>query len=116
MLVIRREQMLAFRTLRLERLIEKLMRIFAPLWPKTISQLGTGYRRFIEASVNRAVSYGIDTEASIGRFVNLCLVWGADFEMRPEHAWALRILKDSSLRGALKVHELAYRTAQKLEK
>jgi hypothetical protein len=116
MLVIRGEQMQAFRTQMLEQFVERLTPMFIALWPKQTSQLGTGYRRFIVASVDRAISYGIDTESSVGRFVNLCLVWGAEFEMRPEHAWALRILKDSSLRGAIKVNELAHRTTLKLEK
>lgn len=116
MLVIRNEQMQAFQTALQKQFIEKLMPLFTALWPKQTAQLGAGYRRFIESSIDRAMSYGIETESAIARFVNLCIVWGPDFEKRPEHAWAMRILKDSNLRGAVKVNELALRTRIELKK
>jgi len=97
-----------------EQFVEKLMSLFSELWPIHTARLGDNYRSFIESSVDRALSYGVKTESSVSRFVNLCFTWGPDFEMRPEHEWALKILKDPNLRGALKINELALHTKLKL--
>lgn len=114
MLCIRAEQMRVFQAVMRDQFVEKMMSLLAELWPTQTAQMEGGCRPFIESAINRAFSYGIDTQASVARFINLCVVWGLDFEMRPEHAWALRILRDSNLRSALKVDELASRTKQEL--
>jgi hypothetical protein len=114
MLLIRDAQMQAFRADMRGRFVERMMLLFTRLWPQKAALLGDGYQRFIESSIEHAESYSIGTEAAIARFVNLCLVWGPDFEMRPEHQWALLILKNPEMRGAVKVNELAFRTRVKL--
>lgn len=114
MLLVRAEQMHALQAVMRDRFVEKMLSLLAELWPTQTARMEGGFRRFVESAINRAFSYGIDTQASVARFINLCMVWGFDFEMRPEHAWALRILRDSNLRSALKVDELASRTRQEL--
>jgi hypothetical protein len=66
------------------------------------------------ASVTRALSYGINTESSAARFVNLCFVWGDRFEMKPGYEWALRITTDPALSGPEKIEELVSRTKVEL--
>jgi hypothetical protein len=116
MLVIRNEQMWAFRMAMGEQFVDKLMLLFRGLWPARTARLGDNYRRVIESSIDRALSYGIKTESSVARFVNLCLTWGPDFELQPQHEWALKILKDPNLRGPLKINELAFGTKLRLAK
>src|SRR5277367_3660426 len=106
MLVIRQEQTQALRMAQRARFIERLMSLFAGLWPQQTSKLGNDYRHFIESSVERAIFFGIETESAVARFVNLSFVWGPEFELRAEHAWALDILEDSNLREQIKIHEL----------
>jgi hypothetical protein len=114
-MVIRTEQIQVFRLNMLDRFVDRLLPLLSKQWPERTAQLGADFRPLVDSRVNRAISYGIDTEASLARFVNLCFVWGPDFETRPEHAWAMKILKDSKLRGTLKVNELAFRTRIKLD-
>jgi len=98
-----------------KRFIEELMARFTALWPKQTSQLGNGYRHFMESTVERAMSYGIETESAAARFINLYFVWGPQFETRPEHTWALRILNDANLSGQAKIDDLAFRTKLRLQ-
>ena len=94
--------------------IDHLMARFSAIWPEKTSQLGHRYRPFIESGVERAVTYRLLTESSIARFVNLYFVWGDEFEVLPEHAWALEILRDHRLAENIKISELVSRTKLKL--
>ena len=96
------------------RFVDGLAGRLAENWPEQYARLGAGGREFIESSVERAVAYGLQSEKHVARFVNLCFVWGRDFENRPEHAWARQILT-SNLRAAVKIDEMALRSRLKLE-
>jgi hypothetical protein len=99
-----------------ERLVRRLKTHFSQVWPQLSKSLGGRYDEFIERAVQKALSYGLDTEQSIARFVNVWFVWGADFEARPLHRWAYEILTDSTRSAALKAHQLAWRTEQELRR
>src|SRR5579884_1741092 len=114
MLVIREEQLRVFGRSVRRGFVGRLAARFAEIWPERSARLGGGCREFVEASVERALSYGLEREKDVARFVNLCFVWGRDFENRPEHAWARQILT-SNLRPAVKIEEMALRTRLKLE-
>jgi hypothetical protein len=98
----------------LQALIERLALCFAKQWPAQTSELGDDYRPFLEAGIKRAASYDIRSEQAIARFVNLYFVWGPKFEEKPEHAWAMKVLKDKAFDGNRKVEELVRRTKLKL--
>ena len=116
MLLIRKEQVELLRTDMRGRFVQRMMILFTRIWPQQTARLGDTYQQFIESSVVRANTYGISTEAATARFINLCLVWGGDFELRPEHQGSLRILRDPDIRGAVKVNEIVVRTRLILEK
>jgi len=94
--------------------VEVLMDGFTHIWPEKASRLGIRYREFIESSIDRALSFGIVTESRIARFVNLDFVWGAEFEQKTEHGWALRILRDPAMNEKAKIEELVTVTRLKL--
>jgi hypothetical protein len=100
----------------LQRFVERLMAHFAELWPREAAALGERYRQFITRAVEKAQGYGLNNERAIARYVNLCFVWGADFETRPQHQWALEILTDENRSAPLKAHQLAWRTREELKR
>jgi len=113
-LVIRGEQMRVLVAPMRERFVDVLQSGFATLWPAQTAQLGSACRSFLNSSIDRATSYGIRTEQAIARFINLYFVWGPNFDSRPEHAWAVKVLKDPAFDGTRKVDELVRRTTLKL--
>lgn len=100
----------------LERFVERLMKHFAEVWPRQAAEIGPRYREFITRAVDKAHSYGLDNERAVARYVNLWFVWGADFESRPQHHWALEILSDDKRSAHLKAHQLAWRTHEELRR
>ena len=110
-MILRREQLQHVQAGLYEAFVSRLMAHFAALWPEQVAMLGETYRGFIEYNIQHAIAYGIDSERPIARFLNLYFVFGAYFENRPEHEWAMRILNDPSLRGAVKVHQLTFQGA-----
>jgi hypothetical protein len=115
MLTMRKAQMDILRRDASKRFAEHLARRFAALWPERASRLAEAHRLFVDASIQRAMSYGIESQSAIARFVNLSHIWGHDFENRPEHAWALKILTNPNLKGQRKMDDLVFRTRLKLE-
>ena len=115
MWVIRNEQMRVLATSNRDRYLSRLMDTFRALWPEQVSELGDGYLDFLESSISRAAAYGIDSESDVARFINLCFVWGSEFEALPENEWARRILNTPELEGKAKVGELVTRTKFRLK-
>ena len=95
--------------------IDRLMAHFAPLWPKRVVAMGTGYRAWLQEGVRTARIYGIDTQQLSARFVNLWFVWGRGFEKQPEFEWAREILESQKRSGFVKMHQLSHRTRLELE-
>jgi hypothetical protein len=114
MLIIRAEQMHALEVAKRAGFIERLVAHFTKVWPEKVQALGDGLRAFIGTGVDRALAYEITTEADIARFINLMFVWGKDFGVSPAWPWALEILHDPTLSGAVRVHQLAHRTRGEL--
>jgi hypothetical protein len=99
-----------------QRLVERLRAHFSQTWPQQVKALGNRYQEFITSGVQKAQSYGLDTEQAIARYLNLWFVWGAEFEARPQHKWAREILTDAARPAHLKAHQLAWRTQQELKR
>ena len=115
MLTIRNEQMRLLIRLMRDQFLDRLQPFCAAQWPAQTAQLGPRFRSFLNSSVDLAISYGIRRESEIARFVNLCFVWGPDFECRPQNEWAKRILTNPALDGKRKIDDLAYCTGLKLK-
>jgi hypothetical protein len=114
MLIVRSSQLKLLVPRLQEQFIKRIGSCYAALWPAQTTQLGGSYQSFLLASIERARSFGIQTEGAIARFINLYFVWGPCFENRPEHAWAAKILRNPAFDGTQKVNELVRRTKLRL--
>ncbi len=115
MFTLRPEQMKEVQSGLYDSFIVRLMIKLRALWPEQTAALGDGYKQFVEFNIQRCSNYGIETELAIARVVNLGFVLGSYFETRPDAAWAMQILKDPTLRGPVKAHQLTFRARYDLQ-
>jgi hypothetical protein len=50
--------------------------------------------KIIRTGVERALSYGIDREADVARYISIMYTLGHDFDADPRYRWAAEILND----------------------
>jgi hypothetical protein len=113
MLVIRSQQMDAFRessqTAFVERLAARLRRGVAD---RVSSLSAPELHAFVRRGIARAAELGIRIEWDVCRFVTYRARWGEDFEDRTATAWAGAILQDADLNGTAKMDLIDYRSRQ----
>ncbi|MGY2440936.1 hypothetical protein [Pseudomonas sp. SDO52101_S400] len=51
----------------------------------------------VEATLDRASAYGLNSERDCLRFLNLAVVCGWDFDLQPEHGWMRDLLADTAV-------------------
>ncbi|HLJ47640.1 MAG TPA: hypothetical protein VKU01_16605 [Bryobacteraceae bacterium] len=115
MFTLRPEQMKEVESGLFDSFIARLMIKLRALWPDQTAALGDGYKQFLEFNIQRCSNYGIETELAIARIINLGFIMGPYFESRPDALWAMQILKDPTLRGPVKAHQLSFRARQDLQ-
>ena len=77
--------------------IGRLAEIFVERHPLKFGEQGiAGAEEFIRKKLPLARKYGIHSERAVSMFLYFLLVEGEDFESRPDTAWAVEILTDSS--------------------
>jgi len=92
MFKMRREQMDAFRRESIREFEDGVARHVERCFPDRWAALGEGgVRQVIQRGVERAAVYGIVAERDVCKFIDLMLVFGADFDQ--ERAWARQILE-----------------------
>lgn len=104
MLTIRKEQMEAFSAAmsrRFEqRMLEHIRDIFAD---RTKPVSDEKIRIFIQDSITRAERYTIEYEDDIRRFIEYLVIYGTQFDTKPETRWAGEILQRTDLSGTAKM-------------
>lgn len=83
-------------------------------WPDHVEEMGADYRSVMETGLARAEAYGLDTEQTVARYLNLWFIWGVAFEDGARFAWAREILGDAGRGAELKIHQLNWRTQKEL--
>lgn len=86
------------------------------VWPEECSSLGSSLEDFVSNATRRARAYGIETEYDAGRFCDLTLLWGENFEDDERLVWAKDILESPGYDGRVKVDQLFAHTEQYLER
>ena len=95
MLTIRREQMAALGERRSKDFERFMLRHLRECFPRALDALGDGDALvLIHDTLERARRYDLRSEADGCRFLNLAASFGWDFELRPERAWMLAMLRD----------------------
>jgi hypothetical protein len=107
MLVIRNEQMAALSRARKAQFKARLAAELPAAHPVELASLdAAGVRALVDAGVERAERYAIDTEEGIRRYVAMTVVHGAAFEERPDYAWARTVLERRDLPADTRVDQV----------
>lgn len=89
MLLIRDEQMRVFAEDATRRFAERLCVSLRSQFPEHCAALGPhGLEAEVQHGIAAARSFGFVSSTDICRFLNLQIVLGRDFRLRPENAWA----------------------------
>jgi hypothetical protein len=88
---------------------DRMVRHIAQTFPAQFKKLAAppsgdaAVRMLIQQGIERAARYEITIERDVGRFIEVLVVLGADFETRADGAWAQSILKDVALSGNVRM-------------
>jgi hypothetical protein len=67
-------------------------------WADEFADLTAGeVQEIVEDAVERAAHYGFVRDVDVGRFVNLTVLLGDEFDEDPEMTWAAEILRNTAL-------------------
>lgn len=95
MLIVRNSQITALTTRSRDKLLRALARHVTAFFPRETEglddQLLKGRLRVI---LKRAEQFGLVNERDLYHFTNISMLFGLDFNQRPEHSWMQAILKD----------------------
>ena len=108
MLRIRQKQMRALCTYGLRKYEERILEHLQDHFPGQCEALSQDrIREAIRFGVNKARSYGFESEGEIGWYIDLMFIFGREFDGDPRLPWAAEILNDDAyLVPSLKVAAL----------
>jgi len=85
-------------------------------WPAMQERLGDKHQAFVELAAKQALNLGLVRAASVARYVNLCFVWGPNFQDRPGFEWARGLLAAPRDREWATLHQLLRRSLAEVQR
>ena len=117
MLVIRTEQLEAFRRIILDRFEDTVFEKLKKYWPKIVASKGEeAIRQFIRKGRRRAERYGIVTEYDVTRYINVMFALGHGFDRDDQYPWARELLEYPNVNPTVRMDWLCERTKKELPK
>ena len=116
MLVIRDEQMKALQQYAFNQFVDRMMRHLQTTcyrWTESISN--AALRIEVEAGIEQAAKYDIESEFDVQQFLECRTKLGTDFDTNPGTAWAGEILRNDELTASEKMDIFSDRLAFNLE-
>lgn len=114
MLIIRDSQMAALAEADIRRFARETTRAVEARWPAAYARLGeAGVEASIRAAITRCARYGIDEPEDVAAFVEVMYALD-DHDFDRGRPWAVKILLDPFMDGALKCRELEEQLAREL--
>lgn len=90
--------------------------VLGEAWPALTERFKDRWAAFVEAAVLQGRQHGLADARALARYASLWCIWGPSFDSKPAFSWAQEILADRRRPAALKLHQLAHRTRQELER
>jgi len=98
MLMLRSNQVEAFRNAALDRYVGRTIEHFQEYFPKYCQVVGVeALDRLIRMGITRAEPYGIVSERDVCLYVTIMITLGAEFDVDPQYPWAVAILHDQTI-------------------
>lgn len=85
-------------------------------WPELCARLGPRLDAFMDAARQKARQHGLQLDAAVARYLNLCFALGPNFEDKAENEWALALLSNQALGDWVKLHQLVRQAASALRR
>ncbi len=116
MLTIRPEQMAVLSAYMWQRFEERMVRRVKDRCPKETEEMTEEkLQGFVKSAISKGLTYSIELESDLSRWILLTVRKGLDFEQAPAMLWARDILSDHALPGTAKL-DLITRKLAKQEK
>jgi hypothetical protein len=110
MLIIRQQQLAAFRPGLEAQFILRLTDWAQSTYPELASELGRdGLELRVKSAYHRAKRYSMTSRRDVAKFAQLDLRLGAEFENAPGNDWMKKILETRGLSGPTKVYRIECR-------
>jgi hypothetical protein len=114
MLIVRDAQLAIFRQASIQRFIGNLLAFLAAEYPGHLARFKPAEARaFVEASIVAAQQFRIQTQGSVGAFIELRLIYGENLERAPDRQWARNILAHPTLPDYIKVGAVQDRLSER---
>jgi hypothetical protein len=114
MLIIRHEQMDAFRGHMLKQFEDLMVAHLTEYYPLKCKGLGQEkLLQVIHYGIERAKKYAIDVELDVSRYICLMFTFGKDFDRNKEIPWASRILMSDDFSSGTRKMDALYEEAAK---
>ena len=95
---------------------EGIAAVLGEAWPALVERFAARWPAFVEAAVQQGRQHGFEDARDLARYASLWCVWGPSFDSKPAFAWAQEILADARRPAPLKLHQLAHRTREELQR
>jgi hypothetical protein len=113
MLIIRREQMEAFRKQRVIQFEAAKLTDVAKRFPSWYQEKGSDHAlQLIRSGVSKAISYNVTGTKDISEFIDLMIRFGADFDTLDSMAWETEALRDVDIPGNSRMELLLERLGE----
>jgi len=113
MLLLNADQSQALHALKRTRDLRMLREQMAAAFPDVAARAGERLEALVELGVQRGANWGLQHLVCVARYLACWCMLGAEFEQKPEHAWARELLASGRQPGP-KVFQLCRRTRETL--
>ena len=102
MLTLRKEQIDTLADTKAENFETLLLDHLLTFFPQRCSQLGNdAVHKIICSGIEKAESYGFESQRDICKYIDLLFVFGTDFDCRSDLPWSRQLLQDRGTRDSL---------------
>jgi len=116
MLQIRPEQYEVLNKYARENFVKRVYQYFLDDWKKECRDMNQGeLKAMIRKGMEAAESYGIEIEADVVKYLEICLQLGEEFSTSPDFPWAQNILLNQETDGTIKIEQLRNYTIKLLD-
>jgi hypothetical protein len=114
MLTIRHEQVQKFSEVSSKQFEDHMLAHLHKFFPAKIKAMNEAkIREMIHYGLKRAEGYKFINKSELCKFIDLMAVFGRDFDLSPQHAWAAQILNDKNVKGPVRRMRLLFEAGKK---
>lgn len=108
MLLIRKKQMEVLSKYMVKQFENRMIGHLQSQFPECTQNIPeSSLRKMIQAGIEKASTYGVKRESDVQAFLEYIIIFGNNFDKKPEFDWAREILNDKSRNPGEKMYSLS---------